>query len=313
MERAEVSAREDRILAELWALVFQRPDDLLLRLALATALQASGDGRGEFIALQLMPEAERTAAHHRRELMVMAIEGARLGLPGLVGLRRTLAFWMGLPSEVELRLLDGDLDRPELALLRRVVVRGCEGEGGVLGSSTWHRLDRVEGVPSVALPHLIRAKAPRLVSVLLGQFPTKADLELAVQLQGLKEFGWVVTGAFVENVVALSGFDALEQVALLARSARPWVRPPAPLLRSLLEQAPLVALRETSDACVVGVEARREVLRLQCTSKTHRFWNWLRPWLRWLEVEVESEWPRIVVELDGRVLVAAEWRRLGRL
>lgn len=308
-----VSAEVDRIVSALWALVFQRPDDLSLRLALATALQASGDGRGEFIALQLMPEAERTSAHHRRELMVMAVEGARLGLPGLVGLRRTLAFWMGLPSEVELRLLDGDLDRPELALLRRVVVRGCEGEGGVLGSSTWHRLERLEGVPSVALPHLIRAKAPRLVAVLLGQYPTKAELELAFQLRGLKEFGWMVTRAFAENIVTLSGFDALEQVTLLARSSRQWVRPPAPLLQSLLEQAPLVALRETSDACVVGVEARRDMLTLRCASRTHRFWNWLRPWLRWLEVEVESEWPQVVVELDGRLLVAAEWRRLGRM
>lgn len=302
----------ERLVAALWALVFERPDDASLRLALSTALEAAGDGRGEFIRLQLVPAAQRTEAQRRRELMVMAIEGARLGLPGLAGLRRTLAFFLGLPSEVELRLLDADLDRPELALLRRVVVRGWEGAGGVLGSKTWRSLESIEGVPPFALGHLLLAVAPRLRELTLSNAPSLTDLETAARIPGLKAFGWAATAPVDEALPGLRGFVALERMSLIF-TPQAWRRPSALALRGLLDHAPAITLRQVTVEGEIRIDVQAHHVVLRATSKTHRFWSWLYPWLGWLKSQAEAEWDRVVVELDGRVLVAAEWREIGKV
>ncbi len=89
-------------LAQLWAAFHARPADLPLRAVLADALQAIGDPRGEYIALELARGPATAAARKRAaQLLAAHVDTWTGGIPGVI--RDSLRFDRGFLAAVHCR------------------------------------------------------------------------------------------------------------------------------------------------------------------------------------------------------------------
>ena len=268
-------------LRSLWARVFESPDDLQLRSVLADGLLQAGDARGEFIALQLVPDSKRTAEQRRRELQLMAELGVKLALP-IPGLRRTLCFTGGLPSGVELRLGDAGVDGPELAVLERVVVSGMTGAGRMLSSATWRSLQRLEGVPGPALEQLVQAQTPRLFSLSLDQPPSAHEAMLAASVKGVVEFGWRDKWGVTlvpESLAPLRGLESLVIDVDCPKSSAPNARWRSGRILAKVHVRDVLQSVQEIDAAACANDGARSAFRLD-PNESRQAIKGLRSWHR---------------------------------
>jgi uncharacterized protein (TIGR02996 family) len=155
---------------DLWAAVYRKPDDDAARAALAAALTAAKDPRGEFIRLQLTGEA----ASRQRQLL--AKHGARwLGALGKVLVKSTVRWERGFPVAGRLNLPLHRARLAELATLRRLDLRApqtclydADSRGFVMQPSL-RGLREIDGLNRLVLLALAKARPPsKLVRIELA-------------------------------------------------------------------------------------------------------------------------------------------------
>lgn len=146
--------------------------------------------------------------------------------------------------------------------------------------------------------------APR--AILLAEAPTSKELEELGRLPSLLELGLDLRRFPPRSALDLSLLPRVERFSLLVTAA-----PQAPLLDAFLDVAPVVELRHQAEGGTVSAELRRSGVTLDATSRTPRFWDFARLWLRWLVDAASPTWGNVRVELDGRPRSEQAWRALA--
>ena len=176
---------------QLFAAVYEVPDDDSRRQVLADHLQELGDPRGEFIALQLAhASSPPSAAAQRREQQLVEQHGpAWLGPLG--GLAYEPRWARGFLDEVSVELPSTSAGHPMWSTVRRLrLISGVldqRSSAGPLGAGCFRSLRALTGLGVARLEGLLAAPVkPPLQSVQLLSSSTTTDRELAL-LQRLVE------------------------------------------------------------------------------------------------------------------------------
>jgi uncharacterized protein (TIGR02996 family) len=179
-----------RLLADLEARVFARPDDEALRQVVADALMEAGDPRGEFIALQLfLARGPSTPEQRARALALEREHGARWST---VRGAEQVEHQRGFPWLVRTRQLNPGKAWATVGVL---VVLGPQPVGKFLTSCDALRsLERLTNVGASELVDCARWKTPRLTSLDLEGALTATEALPLVHLQALRELSLSATG-----------------------------------------------------------------------------------------------------------------------
>ncbi|MDP3234289.1 MAG: TIGR02996 domain-containing protein [Myxococcales bacterium] len=174
--RAQV-ATANQTRQQLFAEVFAHPADDARRAVLADFLQAEGDPRGEFIALQLAAELQPLRGEAlRAERRLLATWGDEWLAPLSASILKGATFRRGFPSACALRVVRPEaLDAPAWATIERIDASGLGAEApGALFSMA--RMPALRWLNSID-PSIFEAPEPVAVETLVANYFWEPQLD----------------------------------------------------------------------------------------------------------------------------------------